>query len=64
MLGLRGRKNIAGWRSGVRIPHPQLNYSINQIGKELIIEVDDYFFKRKRLYRFDNKHINNYLIEN
>ena len=35
---------------------------LNQIGKELIIEVDDYFYKRKRLYRFDKKHIENFKI--
>ena len=36
---------------------------LNQIGKDLIIEVDDYFYKRKRLYRFDKNHIENFKIE-
>jgi hypothetical protein len=36
---------------------------LNQVGKDLTIEIDDYFYKRKRLYRFDKKHIDKFKIE-
>ena len=39
------------------------NFKVSKTGTELIIDVDDAFYKRKRLYRFDKNHIHNFKVE-